>query len=91
MNLQDFQKTRLVEVNANEFWDNDDVSPNLDFLIGHNRASKPDYSMFLMDGSNYPEQINAAKEAGCTADFIAAYSFAVNELGAELVLFHHDV
>lgn len=86
-----FLKSNLIEVNANGFWDNEEPSPNLDFLRLNNRAMNPDNSMFLMDGSNYPEQLEKAKEFGCTEAFTSAYAHAINVLNAELVLFNHDV
>jgi hypothetical protein len=84
-----FTKTMIVEVNANEFWDNED-NINFRFCKEHCRASDKIGAMFIMDGTSYSEKLDDAKEYGCDKEFIAAYEAAMN-LGGEFVMFYHDV
>ena len=84
-----FTESKLVEVNANEFWD-ENGGVDLNFLRTNNRACKADDSMFLMDGLNFTEQLQCAVDFGCSEAFLLAYRHAVVDL-PDLVLFYHDV
>jgi len=84
-----FTITKLVEVNANDLWDTP-THVNARFCGERCRASGSEGSLFLMDGKNYQEKVEEAKDYGCTSAFIAAYEQAI-QMGAELVLFCHDV
>lgn len=79
--------SRLVEINANEFWKSEN-DVNFRFCRDKCRACNEETKLFFMDGTNYWEQVEEAKDFGCTPEFVAKYKEAL-ENGADFVLFYY--
>lgn len=75
-----FTSSLLVEVSLPEL-----SAADLAFLEAKNRAKGS--AGYLMDGTNYTEQYDAAVEAGCSEPFLSAYRQAIFQQVADLVLF----
>lgn len=81
--------SQIAEVNANEFWDNQS-HVNYRYCAEKCRMKNEEGTQFLMDGLSHGDEeymLGAAKEYGCTEEFLAAWKRGI-EAGGEFVMFY---